>query len=235
MPVINTLMESDRIMAINKIATLVSNDGTTVGTTPTWFSTASRLDAITAAVNGAATATSGMVTNVGSLYPLWPVQQYYSALTGVPDPSYVWNNAALPPTTPLFFAQAFQYTTLDITLLTRLATAEVFSDNAHTLFIEEYLNIPVVGLSLTTSVTAIGGESDGDLSDAGQAVSPPYGWQTISKFSSVYTPELPATIPPLSTYFFVVSFAAVNYSANGSANPAAIQYIVELYDDFEAG
>jgi hypothetical protein len=215
-------------MPITLLASLVSNPGTT------WYSTVSRLDAIQAAITGTPSATRGLATNVGQLGDLWPDLGYY-AVEGETDPSYVWNDASPAASETVYFAQAFQYDSLVVAGLTRLAVADTFSDNAHTLFIEEYLNIPLPpplgGITLQTTVTPAAGAPDGSLSDVGQASAPPYGWQTISKFSQSYIPTLPVDIPALTTYFFVVSYEVRNYSSVGGTNPAGLQYIVELYND----
>ncbi|MCS7461534.1 hypothetical protein N0M98_15385 [Paenibacillus doosanensis] len=211
-------------MPLSRLASLTSNSGTT------WYSTASRTDAITAAITGTATATSGLATNIGQAGAFWPNLEYYAA-EGLANPEYVWNDASPAASETVYFAQAYQYTDLIVAGITRLAVADTFTDNAHTLFIEEYLNIPLVGITLETSVTPAGGAPDGSLSDAGQADSPPFGWQNISKFSGIYVPTLPVTIPALTTYFFVVSYEVVNYSTNGDVNPAGLQFIVELYND----
>ncbi|MBP3966091.1 hypothetical protein [Paenibacillus lignilyticus] len=117
--------------------------------------------------------------------------------------------------------------------LNHLATAEVFCDNAATLYMDEYFAIDVLGvISLLLVNNVVNGTINGTLSDVGQTNTAPFPWQTISKFSETYTTILPTTIPLLTEYFFVVSFEAVNYSPDGGTiNPAGLQYIVELYDD----
>ncbi|SEN04273.1 hypothetical protein SAMN05518847_10220 [Paenibacillus sp. OV219] len=121
--------------------------------------------------------------------------------------------------------------------LNHLATAEVFSDNAAALYIDEVFAVSVLGvINLTIVNSVVSGTINGSLNDAGQTSTAPFPWQTISKFSETYTTILPVTIPLLTEYFFVVSFEAVNYSPSSSTiDPAGLQYIVELYDDIGIG
>lgn len=117
--------------------------------------------------------------------------------------------------------------------LNHLATAEVFSDNAAALYIDEVFAVNVLGvINLTFLNNVVSGAINGSLSDASQTSTAPFPWQTISKFSRTYTTILPTTIPLLTEYLFAVSFEVVNYGPNGSTiDPAGLQYIVELYDD----
>lgn len=220
-------------LPINKLATLVSNS------VSTWYSTTSRLDAARGAITGIATATRDSVESFPRQVPNWPELKYYPAVTAT-NPDYVWS-VSQPPDAPsnapntLFFAQAFAIpgTLIPNLALSHLATAEVFCDNAATLYMDEFLFVDIAGvLTVTFQNNIVSNTINGSLSDVGQTTNPPFPWQIISKFSKAYTTILPTTIPLFSQYFFVVSFEAVNYSPNGSAiNPAGLQYIVELYDD----
>jgi hypothetical protein len=215
-------------MPITQRATLVSNPATT------WFSTLSRADAVAGAITGIPSATRGIVTDIGRFVVQWPDIAYYPQDPGGINPSYVWNDATFTAPETVFFAHAFQFPTLTVAL-TRLSVADVFSDNINTLFLEEYVTAsdplaPVVNLLLGNSViTPAGGASSGPSS-----ATPPFDWQTIHKFSTSYVPALPVVLPPLliTGYFFVASFSVTSYSLPPfSTNPAALQYIVELYDD----
>ncbi|PZE20619.1 hypothetical protein [Paenibacillus xerothermodurans] len=208
-------------MPITQVATLASNNGTT------WFSTASRTDAVEAAITGIASPTRALVTNVGRLFPFWPELAYYPS-DASPNPQYVWESALPEEPETIWFAQAVTLTLPTVGLaITRLATADVFSDNTNTLFLEEYLSIPAVGLQLFASATPVGGAPTGAM----QAASPPYEWQTVRKFSNTYLSTLPVGLPLLTTQHFVVSIEAANFPPNGPVNPAGLQYIVELYND----
>lgn len=214
------------ILPITKKATLVSNSAST------YFSTLSRQDAINGAL-GISTATNGLVAENGQLFPFWPELVYYAGL-GQPTPQYVWNDATPAGPETLYFAQAFSLPILTVAV-TRLATAETFSDNAHRLFLQEFtrVDLPLVPplITVVNEITPPGGILDGSSSDTGQASAPPFSWQTISKYSNVYIPTLPVAVPGLVNYAFVVSYEVNNYSPNGPVNPAGLQYIVELYDD----
>ncbi|RCW50887.1 hypothetical protein [Paenibacillus prosopidis] len=58
------------------------------------------------------------------------------------------------------------------------------------------------------------------------APNPAYVWNDNA-------PASPETLYfALPTYFFVASFEVVNYTTGGTISPAALQYIVELYDEY---
>lgn len=223
-------------MPINFRARLESTTTASTTVSATWTSSLSREDAIRGALTSLGIAglpNSAALATTVTRYPEWPEIEYY-AVQGNPQPSYVWNSTTPAEDETVYFAQAFTLPGISVAL-ERLATAEVFSDNAHTLFIEEYtvVTLPILGtiLAVLNTVTPAGGAVDGPESSAGQASEPPFGWQTISKFSEDYTPTLPIDLPGLIGTFFVVSFEATNYLSNGPFNPAGLQYIVELYDD----